>query len=186
MIFVRFLVILKIYFLSMEVNISIKDSVLRSYLRSSSKINSDGQLVVSTSTIVGAVICSMVCVCNFKPPERNLDSVVSLYIPVSYYTCDLRDHFLMIKPEGEKHINNVLRHEFNMVLLNYCNVKTSQGIKLKTALYDFMSDYGLIDKMDFQSIRKRHYRASIDAMTTLYDSIRNRYYYLSEKHSSKK
>lgn len=170
----------------MTIKLYISDPLSRSYLRSTFSQNEQGYIEVSNTSLIGSVICSSCKQSDFRPEIEESDEVITFILPTSSkYTSSLINKYLRVTKEGERVINNAIRREFDTTLLCYCNTHISWGLKLNDAIYSFMSDYGLIEDANFETIKKRHYRIRLQVTNTLHEQLRKKYYELSKKYTKK-
>ena len=164
----------------MEVLITIKDSILRSYLGGLFERRDDGY-AVNTDTITGAVICSLVSAADYPRMEVSDATSVRFYLPHSRYTDSMRNRYLYVTREAEAKINLVLRKEFDVNFTSFLTESRIQGFRLKDIISIFIVKNNMdIFDGDIETLKKRYYRKEIQDLKNLEKKLRQKAYSISK------
>lgn len=164
----------------MEVEIRIKDPLLRAYLNGLFEVR-EGLYIATMDTFTGAVICALARPCDCPPKRDIIDAktMVTFKLSKSHYNDELRSRFLYLNPAAEAKINIVLRKEFDCNFTAFCVESRILGIPLKESLDQFMVENNMVDFFcgEIETLKKKFYRQEVATMRNAHDRLRKKAYY---------
>lgn len=162
----------------MDIQIRIKDKLLRAYLGAIFE-EKNGRYMTSTTSTTGLAINTLVKPSVDRPIAKDGDDVVNITLCRSEHTDGFRNKWLAISESDENHINGVLKQEFECDFALFCAESTRMGMKLNDAIEQFIIKTKMSDFFDgnIDTLKKRSYRNQMAFINKAKERLRKVAYY---------
>ena len=157
----------------MDIQIRIKDKLLRAYLGAIFE-QKNGRYITSGTSTTGRAINTLVKTSKLLPAIKEADDVVNFTLCRSEHTDKFRHKWLVISESDVNHINGVLKLEFECDFACFCAQSTRIGMKLNDAIEQFMIKTKMSDFFDgnIDTLKKRSYRSQMTFINNAKERLR--------------
>lgn len=165
----------------MEIQLKLKNELLKDYLHYCFSITKNGLLKVSSTHNFGRLLIGMYRRCDTPPERLEGSNVVEFTFSISRATQASSTHFVFYSMEDTEKLNQALKAIFEIDLDSYYLQGLRLGLAKKDIIDSFMRSRNLHTLDSADMIQKKTYRADISSLNRRHTYLRKLAWYRNDK-----